>query len=504
MPYNLSLTNNTGLTTLADGTYDNTSTSLTLVGKNYPGYGRFLNENLIYLLENFANGTAPAHALPGQLWWDSNAGVLKVNAGADTTTAFWKQLASGVSGSTAPASPAIGDLWWNTGTSQLNVYSGNKWVVIGPAFTASTGQTGALADLVVGTTGGVSSSHVVVKFMIAGKVSAILSTDPAFVPEVARTDTDLAGFSTIYPGFNLNTTLSPNLVYYGDSNSALNLKIGGVLVPSSSFLRSDVSVPILNKLQVESSLGIEIGTAIDGNARLDISGGDDFRITSTQSGADTVFYVNKTVGGLTEVLRLDGATGLPLLQSDPSAALGIATKQYVDSVANVTIIPRSNATVSTGYSLGSSTKWYSNVWAYTFRGIASTAKYADLAEKYTTDQEYQAGTVVCVGGEAEVTACRLNTIPIGVVSEHPAYLMNEGAPGQAIALKGRVPVRVLGAITKGDGLTAGPDGNAVGVYSEPNAPYIDSTYTPYIARRFAVALESNDNEDSKLVECVIL
>jgi len=90
MPYNLSLTNNTGLTTLADGTYDNTSTSLTLVGKNYPGYGRFLNENLIYLLENFSNGIAPNNALPGQLWWDSNNAVLKVNAGADTASTFWK------------------------------------------------------------------------------------------------------------------------------------------------------------------------------------------------------------------------------------------------------------------------------------------------------------------------------------------------------------------------------------------------------------------------------
>lgn len=527
MPYNLSLTNNTGLTTLQDGTFNNESTSLTLVGKNYPGYGTFLNENFIHLLENFANGIEPANALPGQLWWDSNTAALKINSSDTLGISVWKQLAAGASGTSAPLNPEIGDLWWNTGLTQLNVWGGASWVIVGPAFTTTTGQTGALADTIVGSTGGVESSHVVVKFFVSNKLAAILSTDATFTPTTA-----IAGFSVIRPGFNLNTSLNPGLVYYGDSNSALNLKVGGVDVAAANFLRGDVSIPITTKLTIASSLGVEIGT--NANLTLDINGTGDSRISSTRAGKDLIFYVNKTVGGTTEVLRLSGTTGLATLQSDPSGALGIATKQYVDTAntsqfssvgtritasnssmktyvdnrtvlrdaggttsvtGNITltgnISPSANATATTGYNIGSNTNWYSNVWAYTFRGISTTAQYADLAEKYVTDHDYPAGTVVQVGGPAEVTACSLNGIAIGVVSEKPAFLMNESAPGQAIALKGRVPVLVLGAVNKGDGLAAGPNGHAI-------------TTTTSSARQFAVALEDNTNEESKFVECVIL
>jgi hypothetical protein len=185
MPYNLSLTNNTGLTTLQDGTFNNESTSLTLVGKNYPGYGTFLNENFIHLLENFANGIEPANALPGQLWWDSNTAALKINSSDTLGISVWKQLAAGASGTSAPLNPEIGDLWWNTGLTQLNVWGGASWVIVGPAFTTTTGQTGALADTIVGSTGGVESSHVVVKFFVSNKLAAILSTDATFTPTTA-------------------------------------------------------------------------------------------------------------------------------------------------------------------------------------------------------------------------------------------------------------------------------------------------------------------------------
>ena len=80
MPYNLSLTNNNLLTTLEDGQINTSSTSITLIGKNYPGYGTFMNENFIQLVENFAAGSSPSNPLPGQLWWDSTNAIVKVNA----------------------------------------------------------------------------------------------------------------------------------------------------------------------------------------------------------------------------------------------------------------------------------------------------------------------------------------------------------------------------------------------------------------------------------------
>ena len=70
MAYTINLTNGTTFATITDGTV-NTSSSMTLIGKNYAGYGQFLDDNFIHLLENSANTTAPVNPLTGQLWWDS-------------------------------------------------------------------------------------------------------------------------------------------------------------------------------------------------------------------------------------------------------------------------------------------------------------------------------------------------------------------------------------------------------------------------------------------------
>ena len=127
-----------------------------------------------------------------------------------------------------------------------------------------------------------------------------------------------------------------------------------------------------------------------------------------------------------------------------------------------------------------------------FQGTATAARYADLAEKYLTDNEYEAGTVVSVGGEEEVTQCKDGDRALGVISAQPAYMMNawlEG--GQYIALKGRVPVKVNGAVAKGNKLVAAADGYAkVAQALDPDV--------------FAIALESNSNSGTKVIEAVVL
>jgi hypothetical protein len=80
MSYTITLTDGTVFATIADGTI-NTTSSMTLVGKNYAGYGQFLDTNFIHLLENGSNTTAPAAPLTGQLWWDKGTGLLKVYTG---------------------------------------------------------------------------------------------------------------------------------------------------------------------------------------------------------------------------------------------------------------------------------------------------------------------------------------------------------------------------------------------------------------------------------------
>ena len=63
MSYQISKTDGTILATVADGQIDSLSTDLSLIGKNYSGFGAALNENLVYLLENFANTASPTHTL---------------------------------------------------------------------------------------------------------------------------------------------------------------------------------------------------------------------------------------------------------------------------------------------------------------------------------------------------------------------------------------------------------------------------------------------------------
>jgi hypothetical protein len=112
------------------------------------------------------------------------------------------------------------------------------------------------------------------------------------------------------------------------------------------------------------------------------------------------------------------------------------------------VSPSANIT----YNLGSTTARWLNVWGNTLNGTASTAQYADLAEKYLSDADYEVGTVVIIGGKAEVTQSGIshdNSV-LGVVSGKPAYLMNSESTGATIALTGRVPCRVKGPVRKGD------------------------------------------------------
>ena len=103
--------------------------------------------------------------------------------------------------------------------------------------------------------------------------------------------------------------------------------------------------------------------------------------------------------------------------------------------------------------LGTSSLRYAEIHAVSFKGTATSAQYADLAEKYVSDKEYEVGTVCVFGGSEEVTQSTKQNCPsiAGVVSTDPAFLMNEGLEGGIVlALRGRVPVKVTGPVRKGD------------------------------------------------------
>ena len=132
-----------------------------------------------------------------------------------------------------------------------------------------------------------------------------------------------------------------------------------------------------------------------------------------------------------------------------------------------------------------------DIRANVVHATATSAQYADLAEKYVTDVQYEIGTVICVGGEQEATQSFPGCMPIGVISKEPAFLMNKDIAGQIVGLKGRVPVKVKGVVNKGDNLYVS------------NTKGVASKLADDGANLVGIALENNKNEGIKLVECVL-
>lgn len=166
--------------------------------------------------------------------------------------------------------------------------------------------------------------------------------------------------------------------------------------------------------------------------------------------------------------------------SDPAWNAGITSTQY-----------RSAKTTKTAFSIAARDS-SGNLLANVFDGTATAAQYADLAEKYLPDAEYEVGTVVMIGGDKEVTASSWGKRAIGVISANPAFMMNKDLEGGVyVALKGRVPVKVVGRINKGDDLIAANNGCA-------------TMAVPHANGVFAVALESSDDEGVKVIEALVL
>jgi hypothetical protein len=443
MAYTVNKQSGAVLTTIADGTID-TTTDLTLIGKNYSGYGELLNENFVKLLENFSNTTQPSNPISGQLWWDTTNGLLK----AYTGSAF-KVIGGSTSSASQPTSAAAGDMWFDSSNQQLYVYNGTNWVLVGPSFTSVTGESGAIVSTIADNLG---SNHVVVKLFVNDTIVGTVSKDSTFTPQSA-----IAGFATIAPGIQLSSAVS-GATFKGDATNAQTLDS----LDSTQFLRSDTNDTTTGILTVANDSGIIIGA--DNDLTLSVSGTNTVLGNATSDG-DILLRVN--VGGTpTTALTVDGATGYVEIESKPALADSskkIASTEWV--LENAVALDGTNAmtgdllpNTDSAHDIGSTTFKWANVYAETLNGTAIEALYADLAERFEADAEYSAGTVVSLGGNKEVTEVTeegSDTV-FGVVSGKAAYLMNARAGNNsthpAIAMTGRVPVRVVGTVLKGQRL----------------------------------------------------
>jgi hypothetical protein len=511
MPYTINHYNGDFAVTVADGTVD-TSYAVKLVGKNYAGYGELQNENFLALLENFANGIEPARKTAGQLWYNSTDKKLKFFDGSK----FKSTGGAEITDSIEPLGLVEGDFWWKRSTKQL--FSKNNvgtFTLIGPQ-AAGTNQTEMFSRELTDTRIP-AQNHPIIEARVNGLTSFIIAPIDMVPFDIDKgiEGQNIAGFTTIHPGITLALTeeSDPADAMYGVTDStdirffgtATNSdKLGGIL--ASNFVRNDQASGFTRVVRFADA-GYTVGDSWATNGLLvDISGaypriqtqGSSLRIQTKASGViktpiklvgnailnggDDNDGFTYDIGSLTVKFNtvyanvFDGAA----TKADSVSVGGIYRTASVDTSGTGTgntIVARD----STG-----------NINAVLFQGVATSANYADLAEKYLADADYEVGTVVMIGGDKEVTATQVGFRAIGAVSANPAYMMNsELEGGTYIALKGRVPVKVIGHIAKGQRLVAGADGTAQAAFGNT----VDY---------FAIALETSADVGTRLVEALIL
>ncbi len=283
MAYTINKTDGTVLATVNDGVLDTTS-SLSLIGRNYQSYGEAFNENLIKLLENSSSASAPTAPIEGELWWDKTNDRLKVYTGN-----AWVNV--GVESSTSEPSTGLstGMLWNDTTNDQLYMYDGTEFDLVGPIFSTSDGKAGYLQDTITDNSAG---SQKVIGLYNKGTRFAIGSTT-AFTANTAP-----SGFGSTSIGLGLN--LATGYKIHGTATNADTLDN----IDSASFLRSDANDTTSATLGVLNDTGFTVG--VDSDFNISVSGSD-VTLKNATSNGDIKFNVND--GGVdTTALTIDGAT----------------------------------------------------------------------------------------------------------------------------------------------------------------------------------------------------
>ena len=491
MAYVINLTNGGSLVTVEDGTIDQ-STSLKLVGKNYAGYGEIQNENFIHLLENFSSASQPAGPLSGQIWFDNSVKKLKFYDGTKFRTTGGAEVAT-----TQPVGLTTGDFWWDSGNNQLYAQNADGgFVLISPQSIGTT--VSAMVTAQIRDNNQVNRTVIKgtvddgVVFIVSNSEFTIDTTDPANV---------ISGFDVVRQGLTLrNTTSSTNGAtssahrFHGTATNAE--KLGGVAAADYAL----AGAANFSSVVRFADAGFTVGAANDLAVFIDESGSGNEGVIDNTVGQKIRFKVKSSGGVTTEPFHIQSGGLIPTTTATydigdsnykwrnmyATSFNGLATQAIalqVGSNYRTGDVNPTNNTVAVRDSSG-------NISANVFNGISTSARYADLAEKYTTDQEHPIGTAmeICTHGDHEAGPAKASSMAIGVISAEPAYLMNSEAEGQAIGLKGRVPVRVKGAVKKGEAVYAWEDGVCSTVQT---------------TALVGIALEASDDESEKLIECVL-
>ncbi len=231
MSYRLNKTDGSLLVDLVDGQLDTTSSDLTLIGRNYSGFGEVLNENFIQLLENFANASAPINPIRGQLWFDTAENRLKVYNGSAFTSSGGTTVAENQPNMVA------GDLWIDSTKSQLYFFDGVRLQLVGPEYSTAQGTSGHQVASVLDTQ---NITQTVVKMFVGGNLVGVHSNatfTPVSTARIQELVTTANPTGSLVKGFN---AVGTDYKYAGTSTIAESLIDGnGVVRTADQYLVAD-------------------------------------------------------------------------------------------------------------------------------------------------------------------------------------------------------------------------------------------------------------------------
>jgi len=362
MAYTVNKTDGSVVTTIVDGTIDNT-TSLTLFGKSYSGFGELLNEDLVKLLENSASTSSPIAPLTGELWFDTSTKQIKVYDGSS-----FKPTGGAKSQSSAPSSPSSGDLWTDSSNNQLYFYTGSAWQLVGPLYTSGQTLSGWKIETINNSLG---VAKVISSMYNGNQRVAILSTE-TFTPASPPT-----GFAEIYAGITLNSTLGAK--FAGTTDSASYVDISGTtntsatLIAGGNFLRSDTADTTTGRITILSDEGLVLGASSD--------------LELTVSGINSTIRNTSTNGNLNLGINYGGDPRTPIVLDGTNNRVGIFTSSPtvpLEITGDVKIT--GNLTISGEYnSSTSNVSTYDDVYIKVNNGNATDADSGLIVEKATGD-----------------------------------------------------------------------------------------------------------------------
>lgn len=323
MTYKINKTDGSLIAEVIDSAIDQTTTDITLIGKNVSGYGEFINENFVKILENFANTSQPNNPLTGQLWFDTSENRLKVYDGLG-----FKNGSGPIVSGTAPTTATQGDFWIDSAENQLHFYTGaSNRNLASKIWKDSQGISGFEVDTIYDTN---NAPRVILKLWVANSLLGLFSKYPvAFTPREGTSG--LAGFTGIVsPGFNQNTTIT-GLKFHATATSADELIDAQgnsktvenfVSTVGNSTIDTDQDTGY-GTLTIQNESPLILGSGSDSRIKVDQSA---FQIINTKPGQDFLLKVAVSLAE-TDVDAITVRTAdekIGIFNGDPQYTLDVA------------------------------------------------------------------------------------------------------------------------------------------------------------------------------------